>query len=178
MNYLERDKIKTYVALEPNLLMHPIIREQASKHNFNEDDGSLLILSYGAHEPSKILSVLPPVDTIVSVLTLCSVPRPEDTIRGLVRDILKPGGQFLFYEHVLSHRSDVAWWQRLWTPIWTYGFDGCRLDRPSHLYLRGLTEIDGEGREMSVWREGATWGKKDEPEENVFWHQAGRFVKR
>jgi hypothetical protein len=92
----------------------------------------------------------------------------------LVTDVLKPGGQFLFYEHVLSHREDVAWWQRFWTPLWTLGFDGCRLDRPTHLWVERL----GVGaREGGIWREGRSWGKDEEDEENLFWHRAGKFVK-
>jgi len=133
VGYLDRDKVTKYLALEPNTRMHPHIRTSASAAGFNEEDGTLVILSCGAEDVSTILGVLgttqPPVDTIISVLTLCSVPSPERTIRNLVRDVLKPGGQFLFYEHVLSPREDVAWWQRAWAPIWAVLFDGCRLDR-------------------------------------------------
>ena len=109
MGYLDRNKVTKYLALEPNIRMHPHIRAAAKDGGFNEEDGSLVILSCGAEGVSSILEVLgetqPPVDTIVSILTLCSVPSPERTIRNLVRDVMKPGGQFLFYEHVLSPRE-------------------------------------------------------------------------
>jgi hypothetical protein len=79
--------------------MHRHIRASANGAGFTEEDGTLVILSCGAEDVSSILEALgatePPVDTIVSVLTLCSVPSPERTIRNLVRDILRPGGQFL-----------------------------------------------------------------------------------
>ncbi|KAH8829280.1 hypothetical protein DL96DRAFT_1597502 [Flagelloscypha sp. PMI_526] len=135
--------------------MHARIREKAYKHNFHEDNGTLIIL----------------IDTIISVMTLCTVPEPEKTIRTLSLD-------FLFYEHVLSGRKDVAWWQRLWTPLWTVCFDGCKLDRPTHLYIRHLVEEDDKGRVSSVWSEGTTWNKKDEPVEHLFWHQVGRFIRK
>jgi len=41
-------------------------------------------------------------DTLVSVLTLCSIPSPENTLTDIVSRVLKPGGQLFFYEHVLS----------------------------------------------------------------------------
>ena len=180
--YLDRNKVTKYLALEPNARMHPYIRTSASGAGFNEEDGSLVILSCGAEDVSSILEALgatrPPVDTIVSILTLCSVPSPKRTIRNLVRDILKPSGQFLFYEHVLSPRGDVAWWQRTWAPIWAIPFDGCRLDRPIHSWIDAVTLVEDNGVETSAWSERMLWGKEGESEENLWWHQVGKFVKR
>lgn len=180
--YLDRNKVTRYLALEPNTRMHPYIRASAYHAGFTEEDGTLVILSCGAEDTSSILEALgtkqPPIDTIVSVLTLCTVPSPQRTIRNLVRDVLKSGGQFLFYEHVLSHRDDVAWWQRFWAPIWAVPFDGCRLDRPSHAWVDGLTLPRADGVETSAWSDRKLWGKEGESEENVFWHQVGKFVKR
>ena len=182
VGYLDRNKVTKYLALEPNTRMHPHIRTFANGAGFNEEDGSLVILSCGAEDVSSILEALkvtqPPVDTIVSVMTLCSVPSPERTIRNLVRDVLKPGGQLLFYEHVLSPREDVAWWQRVWAPIWAIPFDGCRLDRPTHSWIDAVTLAEDNGVETSAWSERRLWGKEGESEENIWWHQVGRFVKR
>jgi SAM-dependent methyltransferase len=162
--------------------MHSHIRTSANSAGFREEDGTLVIISCGAQDALSILEALratqPPVDTIVSVLTLCSVPSPERAIRNLVRDVLKPGGNFLFYEHVLSHREDVAWWQRAWAPIWAVLFDGCRLDTPSNRLVDGLTLPEDNGVETSAWSERRLWGKDGESEENVFWHQVGKYVKR
>lgn len=169
-----------YIALEPNVLMHAQLRDVANAAGFHESNGSFLILSGGAEDTASILSSIdlngnqPPIDTLISILTLCTVPSPENTIKSLVEDILKPGGQLLFYEHVLSPKSDVAWWQRFWTPLWTRFFDGCMLDRPTHIWIDNL--LSGEGPD-SIWRERELWGKDDEPEENLFWHRAGRFIK-
>ena len=87
--------------------MHPHIRARANEAGYHESDGTLLILSCGAEHTSTILSSLslsrgasesaPPVDTIISVLTLCTIPNPQDTLKTLVRDVLKPGGQLLYY---------------------------------------------------------------------------------
>ena len=150
--------------------MHSHIRKLAGVKGFTESDGSLLILSCGAEDITLVLAALDEpnsVDTLISILTMCSVPSPEKSLRALVRDVLKPGGTLLFYEHVLSPRNDVAWWQRFWTPVWKVAFDGCRLDRPTHLWVE----------RMGVWRDGDMWGKNEEPEESLFWHRVGKFVK-
>ena len=93
---------------------------------------------------------------------------PQQTLDALVKEVLKPGGTLLFYEHVLSPREDVAWWQRFWAPLWVHIMDGCRIDRPTHVWIE----------KMDVWAEGRVWGKADEPEEHLFWHRVGRFVKK
>ncbi|KIK59713.1 hypothetical protein GYMLUDRAFT_59850 [Collybiopsis luxurians FD-317 M1] len=180
IQYLDRSKVARYVALEPNTQMHPGLRQAAEKQGYHESEGSLIILSCGAEDTLQILEALGgphPVDTITSVLTLCSIPSPDRVLNTLVRDVLKPGGQMLFYEHVLSPRADVAWWQRFWTPLWSIFLDGCRLDCPTHLHIREMTCADDEGKEVGMWAEGESWGKPGEPEENLWWHQAGRFVK-
>ncbi|OSD00414.1 hypothetical protein PYCCODRAFT_1479292 [Trametes coccinea BRFM310] len=169
--YLDHSKVTKYVALEPNQLMHGEIRTLAASKGYTEDTGNLLILPYGAEEISLITSALGgrhTVDTIISILTICSIPEPERTMAALVDEVLRPGGTLLLYEHVLSPRPDVAWWQRFWTPLWARAFDGCRLDRPTHLWIAN----------MDVWAEKEVWTKEGEPEEHLFWHQVGRFVKK
>jgi SAM-dependent methyltransferase len=175
VNYLDRSKVTKYVALEPNTLMHSEIRALANAAGYSESDGTLLIISSGAEDTASLVSAFGgknKVDTLISILTLCTVPNPERVLRTLVNETLKPGGQLLFYEHVKSHHKDVAWWQGLWTPIWTIAFDGCRLDRPTHLWIEGMG-VGGDG----VWKDGKVWGKEGESEENLFWHRAGKFVK-
>ena len=119
--YLSPDRVTKYVALEPNVLMHPHIKETATQAGFFEESQTLLILSCGAEDWKSIASALGgqnQADTLISILTLCSVPQPEHTIRNLADKVLKPGGQLLFIEHVASKRHDVRFWQWLWSPIW------------------------------------------------------------
>ncbi|KAF9065301.1 S-adenosyl-L-methionine-dependent methyltransferase [Rhodocollybia butyracea] len=173
IQYLDCSKVTKYVALEPNTRMHSVLRQTAESAGFCESDGTLIILSCGAEDVTQILEALGGlhlVDTITSVLALCSIPSPNRVITTLVRDILKPGGQVLFYEHVLSPRADVAWWQRFWTPLWGVFSDGCRLDCPTHLHISEMKYVDADGTLV----EGKEPG---EEEENLWWHQAGRFVK-
>ncbi|TCD66169.1 hypothetical protein EIP91_001723 [Steccherinum ochraceum] len=170
INYLDRTKVTKYVALEPNARMHNEIRKRAKAAGFSEEDASLLILSHGAQDTARICDSLGDtqvVDTIVSVLTICSIPSPKRTLKDLVENVLKPGGTLLFYEHVQNPKPDVAWWQWFWTPLWKTAFDGCRLDRPTHLWIDA----------MQVWETQELWGKEGEDPESLFWHRAGRYVK-
>lgn len=151
--------------------MHAEIRERATAAGFTEADSTLVILPYGAEDTASIVSALGQpnsVDTIVSILTFCSIPSPEETLKSLVELVLKPGGQLLFFEHVLNPIDKVAWWQRFWTPLWSRVLDGCCLDRPTHVYIR----------KMDAWTSGEVWGVEGEPEDHLFWHRIGKFVKR
>ncbi|KAL4065596.1 hypothetical protein V8B97DRAFT_2025732 [Scleroderma yunnanense] len=170
VKYLDRAKVTKYVALEPNIDMHPEIRRAAHAGGYNEVDGTFAIISCGAEDSTFIMTSLggyQPVDTIVSVLTLCSVPRPQETIKSLATDVLKPRGELLFFEHVRNPLPHIERWQRFWSIIWSRVFDGCRLDRPTHIWIQ----------EVRGWAKEEVWGLDDESEEHLFLHRSGRFVK-
>ncbi|KAJ4488161.1 hypothetical protein J3R30DRAFT_3695806 [Lentinula aciculospora] len=182
IQYLDRTKVTKYVAVEPNTRMHPELRRIAATAEYRESDGTLVILGCGAEEITIILeslgSTMHSVDTITSVMSMCSIPSAEDALRGLVRHVLKPGGQLLFYEHVLSPRQDVAWWQRFWAPMWQIFYDGCRLDCPTDIWINEIKDVDDNGEEVDIWSERKLWGVPGETEETVFHHVLGKFVKR
>jgi hypothetical protein len=168
--YLDKTRVTKYVALEPNVNMHDDLRRAADAAGFSEASGSFVLLSCGAEDTTSILTSLggyQPVNTIISILTLCSVPDPQDTIKSLATEVLKPGGQVLFCEHVRSPHSNIAWWQTFWTPLWGVAFDGCKLDRPTHLWTQ----------EVGGWEKEEVWGLDGEDEEHLFLHRLGRFVK-
>lgn len=170
IKYLDRARVTKYVALEPNVLMHPNIRRTADAAGLNEADGNLVILACGAEDTTSIMTPLggyQPVDTVVSTLTLCSVPEPQRTIKSLVSDVLKPGGELLFFEHVQNSRPHIARWQQFWSPLWSRTFGGCRLDRPTHVWVQ----------EVGGWEKEEVWASDGESEEHLFLHRSGRFVK-
>jgi len=184
IKYLDHEKVTQFIALEPNVLMHTSLRAEAAKHSYLESDSTLIILSLGAEDISTISIItsmlstqhgIQHVDTLLSVLTLCSVRNPQQIIPEFVRRVLKSkGGVFLFYEHVRNVKADVSWWQSAWSPIWGLFFDGCELDRPTHEWIRDIggwtAEGDGDG-------ETNLWVKDGEPEDSLFWHVAGRFTR-
>ncbi|KAG9100438.1 hypothetical protein FS749_015305 [Ceratobasidium sp. UAMH 11750] len=167
--YLDRSRVTKYVAVEPNVLMHSEIRGMAQKHGFDPDD--VVVLGCGAEDSNAISASLggrESVDTIVSILTLCTVPDPTAVTRWLVGTVLKPGGQFLWYEHILNPLPDVRTWQRWLTPIWAAAFDGCRMDRDTPAIMLSA----------GAWSATDMWDKPGENKVgNMFWHQVGRFIK-
>ncbi|KAG9122701.1 hypothetical protein FRC07_000802 [Ceratobasidium sp. 392] len=166
--YLDRARVTKYVAIEPNVLMHSEIRGMAQKHGFDADN--VVVLGCGAEDSSAILDTLggQSVDTIISILTLCTVPDPTAVTRSLVGTVLKPGGQLLWYEHILSPLDNVRTWQRWLTPIWAVAFDGCRLDRDTPAIILSA----------GAWSATDMWDKPGENKvDNMFWHQVGRFIK-
>jgi SAM-dependent methyltransferase len=69
------------------------------------------------------------VDAVVVTLTLCSVTNPERAVSEIKR-VLKPGGIFVFWEHVLSEKDGgLALQQQILSPIQTFVADGCHLNR-------------------------------------------------
>lgn len=83
-------------------------------------------------------------DTVVSTLVLCTVRDPAMALSEVAR-VLKPGGQFLFIEHVRGEgRTRLA--QRLVARPWAAVAGGCRCDRPTEATIRSshleLVEIE------------------------------------
>jgi SAM-dependent methyltransferase len=74
-------------------------------------------------------------DTVVTCLTLCSVTDPPKVLAE-IRRVLRPGGQFLFLEHVLSDDADRQRWQVRLTPLQRVIGVGCHLDRDTAAIIR------------------------------------------
>ena len=74
-------------------------------------------------------------DTVISTLVMCTVADPPKALRE-VRRVLKPGGQFRFYEHVRYDHAFGAFWQDLITPIWRWFGAGCHPNRDVERFVR------------------------------------------
>jgi len=69
-------------------------------------------------------------DTAVATFVLCTVDHPEQVLNELQR-VLRPGGRFLFLEHVRADSPGLARWQdRLHGPWLLFG-NGCHCNRPT-----------------------------------------------
>src|SRR5215218_4936942 len=67
-------------------------------------------------------------DTVTLTLVLCTVPDPDRALAEIAR-VLKPGGRFLFLEHVRADEPGLARWQdRLHGPWYVFGH-GCHCNR-------------------------------------------------
>jgi SAM-dependent methyltransferase len=69
------------------------------------------------------------VDTVVSTLVLCTVEEPARVLAE-IRRVLRPGGRFLFLEHVRADSPRLARWQDRLEGPWRRFAAGCRCNRP------------------------------------------------
>lgn len=87
-------------------------------------------------------------DTVVSTLVLCSV-HDQDEALAEVRRVLKPGGRFLFLEHVRSDDPKHARRQDRWNRPWRVVAMGCNANRAT------LGRIEAAGFSVEDLRHGA-----------------------
>jgi ubiquinone/menaquinone biosynthesis C-methylase UbiE len=67
-------------------------------------------------------------DTVALTLVLCTVPEPDRALAEIAR-VLKPGGWFLFLEHVRAEEPRLARWQDRLNPPWRLFGHGCNCNR-------------------------------------------------
>jgi len=118
--FLAKDCIWT--GIEPNPAMHPHLTQAASQHWHNSD--ALALVENIEQVPS--LSQ----DFVISTLVMCSVPSVERYVHQIKR-VLKPGGQYLFIEHVADKPRSVRRAIQKTAPFtpWRYFSDGCHPGR-------------------------------------------------
>lgn len=164
--------------------MHDQLRLTAASFGYTSTNSTFFLLPYGAEDLAQISAALkavdiPPIggiDTIISILSFCSVPRAEMAIPALIRQVLRPiptsssegsgsGGKLLFYEHVRSKRRDVQWWQDAWIPIWRIFLGGCLMGQATDDWIDA----------MDCWAVRDRKGIEGE-EESLFPHSIGHYV--
>jgi ubiquinone/menaquinone biosynthesis C-methylase UbiE len=77
-------------------------------------------------------------DTVVSLTVLCTVRDAQRTL-GEIRRVLRPGGRFVFLEHVRSDDAQLARRQDRWERPWGWIAGGCHPNR------RTLETIEAAG---------------------------------
>lgn len=140
-----------WVGVEPNPAMHVYLRAEAAAHDVAV---RLVGLADGRIELEDASA-----DFVISTHVLCSVPVVAEALAEVHR-VLRPGGQYLFLEHVAatpdSPRHLV---QRIapWTPWW-YFSDGCDPGRDLGTAIRqgpfaevSLEEFPYPGRGAVAW---------------------------
>lgn len=124
-----------WTGIDPNPYMHKFIHQKADQLNVNADIqlGDASRLSFEDHQ----------FDCVLSTLVLCSVPNPDLALKEIKR-VLKPGGYFVFIEHVAAPKGTLLRaTQKTIKPFWKLVADGCRPDRELGLSIEttGFSEL-------------------------------------
>ena len=126
------------VAVEPNPAMHRPLAAAAAQRG--------ITLELLAHPAERIPLDDHGTDAVVCTLVLCTVGDPARTLAEVHR-ILRPGGQFVFVEHVAAdpatHRV-LAAEQRLLRRPWRWLFEGCELHRDTAAAIEAAGFADVE----------------------------------
>ncbi len=87
-------------------------------------------------------------DTVVGTLVLCEPPDPAAVVAEVAR-VLKPGGHYLFLEHVRSDDPGLARTQDRLAPLWRTVSGGCSCNRTT------LATIESSGLDVERRRFGS-----------------------
>jgi SAM-dependent methyltransferase len=122
------------VAIEPNAHAHDALRRKAARYGIDLEIRSERAESTGLATES--------VDAVICTLVLCTV-HDEAAALAEVRRILRPGGRFVFIEHVAADPGPLRALQRLLRRPWRYVFDGCCLERDTAAAIAasGFTDV-------------------------------------
>lgn len=116
------------IAIEPNAAMHGRLRDNAARRDVDLEVRGVRGEAIDLGDAS--------CDAVVGTLVLCSVEDPRRVLAEVHR-ILRPGGRFLFCEHVAAPPgTKLRRVQEALQRPWRWLFDGCHLNRSTPAFLR------------------------------------------
>jgi ubiquinone/menaquinone biosynthesis C-methylase UbiE len=130
--------------VEPNPYMHPYLEQAA-------EEAGLAFEIDGGHA-EELHAADGSVDHVVSTLVLCSVFDMDRVLAEILR-VLKPGGTFVFIEHVAGPRGSVVRRvQDFVRPAWVKVGDGCNPNRETwgHIESAGFSDVHLEHRSIKT----------------------------
>ncbi len=116
----------TWVGVEPNPFMLPYLLQAIRGLGW---PAGRFQIEPGDPQGDRLPVEDESVDAVVSTMVLCSVPHPAGSLQEVLR-VLKPGGEFLFIEHVAaSCGTGLRLFQDLLQPVWSLAAEGCHPNR-------------------------------------------------
>ncbi|KAN0012385.1 hypothetical protein ACTFIU_007686 [Dictyostelium citrinum] len=76
-------------------------------------------------------------DTVICNLVLCSIKDEREILHDIIR-LLKPGGKFLFIEHIASDKNHWRIFQHLINPFWSLIGDNCKLTKKTDKLIKSI----------------------------------------
>jgi ubiquinone/menaquinone biosynthesis C-methylase UbiE len=110
-----------WIGVEPNPYMRAYLRKEAERHGLQVDLRAGIVEQLAVADQS--------MDAVVCTLVLCSVCDAPRVLKE-IRRVLKPGGRFVFIEHVAAARG--TWLRRFqdWLrPFLGFFAEGCHPNR-------------------------------------------------
>jgi cyclopropane fatty-acyl-phospholipid synthase-like methyltransferase len=111
----DTSKITKVYGVEPNIDLHKSLRENVKASGLTD---VYEIIPCGVEDVIELKKhgiALGSIDTVLSVQVLCSVPDLDEMLRRLYA-LMKPGGQFVVYEHVKSKDMVSVMVQSMYIP--------------------------------------------------------------
>ncbi len=130
--------------LEPNPYLLDYLRETVQRLGLTAELVEAEAESMPFHNDS--------FDVVVAIHVLCSV-RDQPRALAEIRRVLRPGGMFLFLEHVSAPpRTPTFVLQRLANPVWRRVGDGCHLTRDTAEAIReaGFRQVSIEDHHVGT----------------------------
>lgn len=146
-----------WLGVDPNPFMRPYLLEAAARSGVEVD------FRLGRAEALPVDDQS--VDAVIGSLVLCSVRDVADVLSEVLR-VLRPGGRFVFLEHVRAPEGTATrLGQQLLTPFLHVCADGCRMDRDTAGFIRdaGFAEVQLERFDLPLYLAGphiAGWAEK------------------
>jgi len=119
---LHSDKVTRLVVTEPDKHMRKFLIEQVGNHRLEN-------VSVAGQTAEQIEADDESFDYVVSSLVCCSVTDLKACLSE-IRRVLKPGGGFVFLEHVAAaDGTSRRRWQNVINPLWKTFMGNCHLNR-------------------------------------------------
>jgi SAM-dependent methyltransferase len=143
--YAHNPGLQRVILVEPNTYMLDRLRRTARDAGLRDDQFEV-VPARGEHlEFIRSGSV----DCVVSTLVMCSVQDPRAVLAEVLR-VLKPGGRFVYFEHVAADGKSAVEQHALTmqsaltrTGLWAPFTGDCHLDRPTGALIRAAGSAAG-----------------------------------